>query len=143
MVKKQLQQQPLNITSGESELYSLQSSFYLDKHTLTWHIGFTMQAFYESKRLLNITVYLKVTQKFSSNPAIHSVQQLFLLTNQNIKQTWPKCGPWTFFCYVGKQHISFTKTNLVKNCTYFFSKGRDYYFKINTINSAAQDEKKI
>jgi len=44
-------------------------------------------------------------------------------------QTWPKCGPptyfcrpWTFLCYVEKQHISSTKTNLAKNCTYFFSK---------------------
>jgi hypothetical protein len=30
-------------------------------------------------------------------------------------------GP--FFCYVEKLHIFSTKTNLVYNCTYFFSKG--------------------
>jgi len=52
------------------------------------------------------------------------------LAGHAIKQTWPKCGPptyfcgpRTFFCYVEKQHISSTNTNLVKNCTYFFSKG--------------------
>ncbi len=33
------------------------------------------------------------------------------------------CGPWTFFCYVEKKHISSINTNLVKNCTHFFSKG--------------------
>jgi len=56
--------------------------------------------------------------------------------------------PLDLFCYVEKQHISSTKTNLVKNCTYFFSKGIKrtnffpaspiYYLKISFFNSEAR-----
>ena len=52
------------------------------------------------------------------------------------------------FCYMEKQHVWYFKTNLVKNCTKFVSKGPIFFcfaeigiFKSVILSSAARDEK--
>jgi len=58
---------------------------------------------------------------FENTFIIHITEHILSIDTFTIKQTWPKCGPWTFFVTLKSKLFNPIKTILNKKCTYFFT----------------------